>query len=93
VSYLKSGNTWVRFLIANLIKTSDDHIDFHTAVKYVPEIGIHNDEISRLSRPRIINKSCALHHYISKSYIYSKRCKGCIRFLLSLLKKITSGKH
>lgn len=72
VSYPKSGNTWVRFLIANLIKTSSDDIDFHSAVKYVPEIGVHHKEISRLSRPRTF-KSHALYTNTYPKVIYIVR--------------------
>jgi hypothetical protein len=55
VSYPKSGNTWVRFLIANILKRHDDEVvDFHSVQKYVPELGRHDDDIRRLPAPRIV---------------------------------------
>lgn len=54
VSYPKSGNTWARFIVANLLKKSDDQIDFHSAVDYVPEIGVHHEIAEALDRPRIL---------------------------------------
>lgn len=55
VSYPKSGNTWVRFLVANLIAgDAGEGIDFHSVQKYVPEVGRHDDYIKRLPPPRIV---------------------------------------
>jgi len=53
VSYPKSGNTWARFLIANLLKPTDEEvIDFHVCQRYVPEVGKQDDIIQTLRRPR-----------------------------------------
>lgn len=55
VSYPRSGNTWVRFLIANLVKQDTDEIvDFYSSVKYIPEVGRHNSIIESLCRPRLM---------------------------------------
>jgi estrone sulfotransferase len=59
VSYPKSGNTWMRFLLANLLcderdGTDGEPIDFHTAVRYVPEYELHADEVNSAPRPRIL---------------------------------------
>lgn len=59
VSYPKSGNTWMRFLLANLLRSvdtnaSDEPIDFHSAVRYVPEYELHTDEVNAAERPRIL---------------------------------------
>ena len=59
VSYPKSGNTWMRFLLANLLKSTglDDDgqpIDFHTAINYIPEYELHTNEVNRAPRPRIL---------------------------------------
>lgn len=55
VSYQKSGNTWVRFIIANLIKRdAEETIDFYTSNNYVPEVDRHSRIISSLPRPRMI---------------------------------------
>ena len=52
VSYPKSGNTWVRFLLANVFYPEAE-VDFHTIHELIPEVG--NEEIRRsdLSRPRL----------------------------------------
>lgn len=59
VSYPKSGNTWMRFLLANLLRSqaaaaSDEPIDFHSAVRYVPEYELHTDEVNAAERPRVL---------------------------------------
>lgn len=70
VSYPKSGNTWIRFIIANLIKTDpDEEIDFHSAAKYIPELGVHDHFLSDLPSPRII-KSHQLFNECFESVIY-----------------------
>ncbi len=38
VSYPKSGNTWMRMLLANLLKEDDEEIALHNVNKYVPDI-------------------------------------------------------
>ncbi|WKN33494.1 sulfotransferase domain-containing protein [Porifericola rhodea] len=69
VSYPKSGNTWVRFLIANLLKKEGEQINFHTAINYVPEINVHNEVLEKLPRPRII-KSHQTFNPAFKKVIY-----------------------
>ena len=65
VSYPKSGNTWIRFILANLIKNSEDElIDFHTAINYIPEIGVHNEVITMLQSPRLLKS----HHTYDEKY-------------------------
>ncbi len=59
VSYPRSGNTWVRFLLANLFKRADEAIDFHNIHEYIPEEGRNNDIINTLSSPRIIKTHSA----------------------------------
>lgn len=54
VSYPKSGNTWTRFLIANLI-ADDEVIDWTNIERRVPDIYVIRDpQIRRFSRPRYI---------------------------------------
>ncbi|MEQ9443821.1 MAG: sulfotransferase domain-containing protein [Cyclobacteriaceae bacterium] len=105
VSYPKSGNTWVRFIIANLLKKDSDHINFHTAVNYVPEIGIHNEIAENLERPRIL-KSHQLYNsafpkvvylvrdprdvYVSYYHYLKKRLPESTNFSQFLRDKITS---
>jgi estrone sulfotransferase len=59
VSYPKSGNTWMRFLVANLLRSErggggDQPIDFHSSVRYVPEYELHANEVNAATRPRIL---------------------------------------
>jgi hypothetical protein len=72
VSYPRSGNTWVRFLIANILKPSDVQIDFHNVHDYVPEIGRNNEIIQNLASPRII-KSHDLYNATFPKVIYLVR--------------------
>ncbi|MGK7952768.1 MAG: sulfotransferase domain-containing protein [Xenococcaceae cyanobacterium] len=64
VSYPKSGNTWLRFIIANLLKSKDENINFHNAVQYIPEIGVHDQALINMPRPRIIKS----HNLFDKDY-------------------------
>jgi hypothetical protein len=55
VSYPKSGNTWVRFLLAHLIHSSDQNgVDFNTIQSIIPEVIRNDDVIATLPRPRIM---------------------------------------
>ncbi|MEW5829619.1 MAG: sulfotransferase domain-containing protein, partial [Chloroflexota bacterium] len=40
VSYPKSGNTWMRILLANLLSENNEEIDLRNVGKYVPDIYI-----------------------------------------------------
>ena len=54
VSYPRSGNTWTRFLIGNLVHT-DTPITFANVEERVPEIYLFPDRVLRkLPRPRIL---------------------------------------
>ena len=72
VSYPRSGNTWVRFLIANLLKPAGVEIDFHNVQEYVPEINRNNDIIESILSPRVI-KSHALYDPAFPKVIYLVR--------------------
>lgn len=53
VSYPKSGNTWTRFLVANLMNPSED-VSFTNIERLVPEIYLNNDaQLLKLPRPRV----------------------------------------
>ena len=54
VSYPKSGNTWVRFILANILNNNKVRIDFNSAIKYIPEYQVHDEEVSKLKRPRLL---------------------------------------
>jgi len=54
VSYPRSGNTWTRFLIGNLVR-QDPPVTFANLEARVPEIYLFPDRVlRRLSRPRIL---------------------------------------
>lgn len=54
VSYPKSGNTWVRFLIANLISGGDE-ISFANIESRIPDIYAHTDrQLRTYRRPRFL---------------------------------------
>src|SRR5207245_11780408 len=56
VSYPRSGNTWTRFLIGNLVY-HDDPVTFANVEARIPEIYLFPDRILRsLPRPRILKK-------------------------------------
>lgn len=64
VSYPRSGNTWTRFLIANLIYP-DDPVTFANVESRIPEIYLFRDvDLRRLSRPRILKS----HEYFDHRY-------------------------
>jgi hypothetical protein len=48
-SYPKSGNTWVRFLVANLLEQKLE-ITFCNIDDYVPEIELHKERLNHLSK-------------------------------------------
>jgi hypothetical protein len=54
VSYPRSGNTWTRFLIANLI-SYDEPVTFANIEKKIPDpTAINRKTLARIPRPRII---------------------------------------
>ena len=64
VSYPKSGNTWARFLIANLLRPQEE-VGFSNIHKIIPGIDVvrHRDML-RFPRPRIIKS----HQYFDPRY-------------------------
>ncbi len=64
VSYPKSGNTWARFLIANLVRPHDK-IDFSNVNRVIPGPEVtRNRDLIRLPRPRIVKS----HQYFDPRY-------------------------
>jgi hypothetical protein len=52
VSFPKSGNTWTRFLIANLI-ARDGAVDWTNIERFIPDAALHRDtQLRDLPRPR-----------------------------------------
>jgi hypothetical protein len=66
VSYPKSGNTWLRFIIANLLNSNNEIINFHNVSNYVPEMGVQDNLISTLQRPRKIKSHATYNPKFSK---------------------------
>lgn len=70
VSYPKSGNTWVRFLVANLVHTQEP-VTFLNIESVLPSIYILPDrELRKFSRPRVLKShECFMPRYRSVIYI------------------------
>jgi len=70
VSYPRSGNTWARFLISNLV-FPDDPTTFTNVEARIPEIYFNPDHVMRrLPRPRILKShECFQPHYPRIIYI------------------------
>lgn len=52
-SYPKSGNTWVRFLLANALYPECE-VDFHTIHGLIPEVGEEDQRRDSLPKPRLM---------------------------------------
>lgn len=64
VSYPRSGNTWTRFLIANLLHPSDE-VDFLNIERLIPDTSsISSRALKRIARPRVIKT----HEYFDHRY-------------------------
>lgn len=62
VSYPKSGNTWLRFLVANAISGADEPVSFAALERWVPDIYRHSDRVLRgLPRPRLLKSHEPFH--------------------------------
>jgi hypothetical protein len=70
VSYPRSGNTWTRFLLGNLIY-QDDPVTFSNIESRIPEIYFNYDRFLRqLPRPRMLKShECFQPHYPRVIYI------------------------
>ncbi|MGA2389734.1 MAG: sulfotransferase domain-containing protein [Candidatus Sulfotelmatobacter sp.] len=70
VSYPRSGNTWTRFLLGNLIYQKDP-ITFTNIESKIPEIYFNPDRfLRRLPRPRILKShECFQPHYPRVIYV------------------------
>lgn len=61
VSYPKSGNTWMRFLVGNLVY-ADDPVTFANVERRVPSVyGMPNRKLRDLPRPRYIKTHESFH--------------------------------
>src|SRR5271169_1412716 len=64
VSYPRSGNTWTRFLLANLLHP-DVTVNFTTIEKLIPDVEAQSSRyMKRLPSPRVIKS----HQYFDHRY-------------------------
>jgi estrone sulfotransferase len=70
VSYPRSGNTWARFLLGNLID-QDNPVSFSNIESRIPEIYFNRDRVlQQLPRPRMLKShECFQPHYPRVIYI------------------------
>src|SRR5262250_992999 len=70
VSYPRSGNTWTRFLLGNLIN-SNEPVTFSNIEQRIPEIYFNPDrDLRKLPRPRMIKShECFQPHYPRVIYV------------------------
>ncbi len=70
VSYPRSGNTWTRFLLGNLLYP-DDPVSFSNIESRIPEIYFNRDRFMRsLPRPRMLKShECFQPHYPRVIYV------------------------
>src|SRR5207244_13651359 len=79
VSYPRSGNTWTRFLIGNLLDPNDP-VSFRNIESRIPEIYFNPDHVMRrLARPRILKShECFQPRYPSIIYIVHVTSHVCV---------------
>jgi len=64
VSYPRSGSTWFRFLVGNLI-SKDRSISFHNVERVIPDIHVNSTRyIDSIPRPRVLKS----HEYFDPRY-------------------------
>ncbi len=69
-SYPKSGNTWLRFIIANM-KSNGEEISFENIDQFVPDVYSSKRIINALKKNRLIKTHQTLFSYYPKTiYIY-----------------------
>jgi estrone sulfotransferase len=91
VSYPKSGNTWLRFLIANLLKQQEE-IDFHTIHNFIPEVGKQEEIIETLDRPRIIKShSPYIREYPKVIYLIRDGRDVYVSYYFHRIRQLSSG--
>jgi len=67
VSYPRSGNTWTRFLIANLVYPQEN-VSFLNIEKLIPDTSSQSSRaLKRTPRPRIIKTHCYFDHRYRKT--------------------------
>jgi estrone sulfotransferase len=91
VSYPKSGNTWLRFLIANLL-IQEEEINFHTVHNYIPEVGKQEKIIETLERPRIMKSHAPyIREYSKVIYLIRDGRDVYVSYYFHKLNQLPSG--
>jgi len=92
VSYPRSGNTWLRFLLASIIHTTTD-IGFNQLERYAPDPYLHNnDYLLGIKRPRIIKSHEKYNSgYPNVVYLYRDVRDVVISFYYYLIKQELVG--
>ncbi|MFQ4137689.1 sulfotransferase domain-containing protein [Nodosilinea sp. PGN35] len=76
ISYPKSGNTWVRFLFANLLKKdASEEVNFHNVHQYCQELESQNQKIDDLPRPRIIKSHQSYNPSFPRVIYIARDCR------------------
>lgn len=103
VSYPKSGNTWVRFMLANVMTNGEGDINFHSAVNYIPDIDVHKKIANKLKHPRILKSHQSYNRkfsrviyivrdprdvYVSYYFYLQKKLKGDLKNINDFIRNI-----
>ena len=77
VSYPRSGNTWTRFLLGNLIYQNDP-VTFSNIECRIPEIYFNRDRFLRqLPRPRMLKSHESFQPHYPAGNLHRARPAGC----------------
>lgn len=69
VSFPKSGNTWMDFILANILKQiRNEHIriDYFTVQEYIPDLHWNPEKLSSLQHPRLIKSHETFQDWIER---------------------------
>ncbi len=67
VSYPKSGNTWVRFILAQILSGQTRQLSFNEVEDIVPDVYRSKDAIDKMPSPRFIKTHDVLFRYYPKT--------------------------
>lgn len=60
VSYPRSGNTWIRFMVANLIRPPETPVTFQNLARFTPSVHEDLELLKKAPRPRFIKSHAPL---------------------------------
>lgn len=70
-SYPRSGNTWLRFLLAEIL--TENKVDFDNINRFIPELGLHRSAATLLPRDGSLIKTHEPHRAEYKRAVYLVR--------------------